>query len=198
MGTGPFRWKRCSSTMGGMGETKTLITADQLLGISFPDERVELSNGEVIRMPAAGWEHCFVAANVVRILGEFVKPRDLGAVATAEAGFKLSEYTLRVPDVSFVSKERRAATGSPVGFWPGGPDLAVEVVSPSDSASDLYKKIQQYFEAGTRMVWVLYPQLQQVHFYRGPKQMRVLEAHESISGEDVLPGFSILVEEFVK
>ena len=175
-----------------------MITADQLLGISFPDERVELSKGELVRMPAAGWEHGFVAGNVAGILREFVKAHDLGAVATAEAGFKLSEYTLRVPDVSFVSKQRLAATGSPAGFWPGAPDLAVEVVSPSDSASDLQKKIQEYFEAGTRMVWVLYPELKQVQCYRGPKQMRVLEAHEPISGEDVLPGFSILVEEFFK
>ncbi len=181
-----------------MAEPKTLLTADQLLTMFFPNERVELSDGELIRMPAAGFEHGFIAGNVVRILGEFVQARNLGVVITAETGYKLAEHTMRDPDVSFVSKERLAAVGMPVGFFPGAPDLAVEVVSPGDCASELQKKIQDYFQAGTRMVWVLYPQSKQVHVYGSPKEIRVLEAQDSLSGEDVLPGFSVVVEEFFK
>lgn len=181
-----------------MGETKTLITADQLWTMSLPNERVELSDGELIRMPAAGFEHGFVATNVLLALSKFVRNRDLGAVLCAETGYKLGEHTMRDPDVSFVSKERLAALGRPLGFWPGAPDLAVEVVSPGDCASDLQKKIQEYFQAGTKLVWAVYPQLQEVHVYRSPKDIRVVEAQDNLGGEDVLPGFSVQVGEFFK
>lgn len=177
-----------------MAETKTLITADQLFHMSFPDERVELSEGELIRMTAAGFEHGVIAGKILACLSEFVTARDLGVVATSETGYKLDEYTLRDPDVSFVAKARVEGLANAERFFPGAPDLAVEVVSPGDSASDLQKKIKEYFQAGAQRVWVVYPRLKQVHVYRNAREVRVLEASDSLSGEDLLPGFSLAVQ----
>lgn len=174
-----------------MAETKTLITAAQFARMSFPDERVELSEGELIRMPPGGMEHSHIGVFLIRVLGDFVEKGKLGAVFGPDAGFRLDEHTVRAPDVSFVAQARVTEIGIPTGFWPGAPDLAVEVMSPGDSESDLLRKIQEYFRAGTRMVWAVFPQVRQVYVYRGPKQVRILEEGDALSGEDVLPGFSL-------
>jgi len=138
-----------------------------------------------------------VTASVAAILYRFVVAGQLGAVILA-AGYRLGENTVRIPSVSLVFSERLAAVGRPVGFWPGAPDLAVEVISPDEPASDLQKKVREYFRAGTRLIWAVYPQLKQVHVYRSPKDIRVLEVQDNLGGEDVLPGFSVQVGEFFK
>ncbi len=177
-----------------MAETRTLITAAELEGMSFPDERVELSEGELIRMPPAGFEHGYVVMGFGAKLGAYVKKNTLGAVVGPDTGFRLDEHTVRSPDIGFVSRARLEKTGHPAGFFPGAPDLAVEVFSPSDSKSDLFKKIQEYFRAGTRLVWALFPAIKQVYVYRGPKRVKILGAGDTLDGEDLLPGFSIAVD----
>jgi len=179
-----------------MGQMKTLITAGQFAALAFPDERVELCEGELIRMSPTGAEHGIVAGNVARILGHHIYQQGLGTVLTAEAGFRLSESTVRAPDVSFISAARLAAVGRTKGFFPGAPDLAVEIVSPDDSAGDLAKKIQEYFAAGARLVWVLYPNIRQLHSYTASSAVRVLGASETLTGEEMLPGFSVRVADY--
>jgi Uma2 family endonuclease len=177
-----------------MADTKTLITAEQLLQMSFLGERVELSEGELIRMAPAGARHSRVAIRFGAILDEYVERRQLGAVFGADGGFVLAEDTVRAPDIGFVSQARLQQAGIPDEFFPGAPDLAVEVVSPDDRAADLEKKIEEYFRAGTRLVWVVYPRRKRVHVFSNPRQMRVLEASDVLSGNDVLPGFSVPLE----
>ena len=177
-----------------MAETRTLITAAELEGMSFPDERVELSEGELIRMPPAGFEHGYVIAGLTFALTQYTNEHHLGVVLGADVGYRLDEHTVRCPDISFVPESRIKAEGIPAGFFPGAPDLAVEVFSPTDSKSDLFKKIQEYFRAGTRLVWALFPAIKQVYVYHGPKKVTILGAGDTLDGEDLLPGFSIAVE----
>jgi Uma2 family endonuclease len=177
-----------------MADVKTLITADQLFDMSFPDERVELSEGELIRMAPAGFEHGRVAMNVAFLLRAFTDRHGLGTIVSSETGFRLDEQTVRSPDVALVSRVRTEGRGSPEAFWPGAPDLAVEVVSPGDDAADLERKIEEYFRAGTRLVWAVYPRKKRIHVFHNAREMRVLEASDMLSGNDVLPGFSIPVE----
>lgn len=179
-------------------DTKTLITAEQFQRMSFPDERVELSDGELIRMAPAGFEHGRVAVTIAHLLKVFVDKHALGTVVGSDAGFRLNEQTVRAPDVGFVCRERVEQQGTMEAFWPGAPDLAVEVVSPDDSATEVRKKIKEYFAAGTQLVWVVYPRLREVHVYRGPKEMEVLAASDMLSGDNLLPGFSISVESLLK
>jgi len=177
-----------------MADTKILITADQLFPMSFPDERVELSEGELIRMAPAGFEHGRVGLNIGSFLRVFALEHNLGTVVGSEAGFRLDEQTVRSPDAAFVSRARIQERGSPEAFWPGAPDLAVEVVSPGDDAADLERKIEEYFRSGARLVWVVYPRKKRIHVFHNAREVRVLEASETLSGNDVLPGFSIPVE----
>jgi Uma2 family endonuclease len=181
-----------------MADTTTLITADQFFQMSFPDERVELSEGELIRMPLAGFEHSHIAVTLVGFLDQFARERQLGQVTGADGGYQLNAHTVRAPDVGFVSGEKLAKQPGGRAFYPGAPDLAVEVISPTDSAGDIQKKIREYFRAGTRVVWVVYPELREIHVYRSANEMRVVQESGTLSGNDVLPGFSLRVEELFR
>ena len=96
---------------------------------------------------------------------------------------------VRIPDVSFVSWERVPERGVPEGFWPGAPDLAVEVVSSNDRAEDVRDKVREYLASGTRLVWVLWPKHQSVTIYAAGGATRDLGLDAEQDGGDVLAGF---------
>lgn len=124
-------------------------------------------------------------------LASYVDGESLGVVFGAETGFLIARDpdTVRAPDVAFVSAGRVGAT-LPKGFFPGPPDLAVEVLSPEDRASEVLAKVGDWLEAGCRLVWVVDPRTRTVTVYRGLSEVRVLRNGETLSGEDVVPGFS--------
>jgi Uma2 family endonuclease len=97
------------------------------------------------------------------------------------------------PDVAFVSARQwplnRELPES--GDWDVVPDLAVEVVSPTDEFSDVVAKVREYFEYGVRRVWVILPEERQVYVYESPTQVRILAADETLLGEDLFPGFTL-------
>lgn len=179
-----------------MGQTKTLITAEQFFEMRFPNVRAELVDGEVIQMSPPGFEHADISACLLHELRQFVKPRGLGRVVS-ELGFILRRNPdlVRAPDVAFISDEKLEAHGRTRKFWQGPPDLAVEVLSPEDRASEVLGKVGEYLDAGTRLVWVVDPENQLVSAYRGLNQLRVYAVGDTLSGEDVLHGFSLPVNE---
>jgi Uma2 family endonuclease len=134
---------------------------------------------------------------VAVLLQSFVRPRRMGVVMTADAGFILARDpdTLRGPDVSYVTRERYDALTDETRAFPGPPDLAVEILSPSDRESDVHAKIADYLAAGTRLVWVVDPRHERVTVYRDLLAPRQLEAKGELDGEDVIPGFRVRVRE---
>lgn len=179
-----------------MGEVKTLVTAEQFYEMQLPDVRAELVDGEVVQMSPPGFDHGDISACITQELRLFAKARGLGSVVT-EVGFLLRRNPdlVRGPDVAFVSQESLQAHGRTRKFWPGPPDLAVEVLSPEDRPSEILRKVGEYLEAGTRLVWVVDPENKTVSAHRSLHQVRVYGAGEELSGEDVLPGFSLKVAE---
>jgi Uma2 family endonuclease len=127
-------------------------------------------------------------------LREFVAPRNLGRVFT-EVGYRLTPDTVRAPDVSFVSKARLQ---NPDEYFEGGPDLAVEIVSPGDDASDLRQKIQQYLDAGTSVVWVVYPRSRQIEVHTPDKTIRTLGVADTLDAPSLLSGFQFAVRALVE
>jgi Uma2 family endonuclease len=97
---------------------------------------------------------------------------------------------VRSPDVSFVAAGRFPDERWPVGFAALAPDLAVEVLSPSDNSRDVLEKVGEYLNAGTRLVWVIDPETRMATVYRSPMDVRVIGESESLDGEDVVPGFT--------
>jgi Uma2 family endonuclease len=187
--------------MRNMAEAKRATTADELLHMPDDGFRYELVRGELRRMSPAGYRHGLVAANLLGALRPHVLREGLGHVCAAETGFVLARDPdhVRAPDVAFVSRDRSAPVGDPpTGFWPGAPDLAAEVVSPSDSFTEVQAKAFDWLDAGTRLVLVVDPEQRTVTIYRSRDDVRVLTECDSIDGKDVVPGWSVGVAELFR
>jgi Uma2 family endonuclease len=177
-------------------ETKkmTLEEAKQL----NPDEQPgELVQGVFVPMSRPTIQHGRLMARIARLLGNFVEAKGLGEVIVGDSGFVLDKegQTLRGPDVAFISKEHIPPEGLPDEWWEGAPDLAVEIVSRSQTAHDLALKALEYLQAGTKMVWVVDPESKTVAVYTPPDHIRVLRENETLDGGEVLPNFQIRVGE---
>ncbi len=169
-----------------------LTTADDLLRISVDSShRYELIQGALITMSPAGYKHGDYAMGLGARLRVHAEDYDLGTVFAAETGFQLTTNpdTVRAPDASFVRKERIPRT-SKFAYFPGAPDLAVEVVSPNDRAEEVQEKVQMWFHHGTKLVWVVEPRTQTVTVFRIDGSATVLKANDTLNGEDLIPGFS--------
>jgi Uma2 family endonuclease len=168
------------------------FTADDLLRL--PDDgyhRYELVEGRLLTMTPAGGRHGLIAGRIHVALGAHVEQARLGVVVSADTGFKLesSPDTVRAPDVAFVARERIASTGVPEAFWQGAPDLAVEVLSPSDSRSEMQSKIAQYLRLGVKEVWLVEPAACRLTVYRPHESPRALDESDTLEGDELLPGF---------
>jgi Uma2 family endonuclease len=174
-----------------------LTTADELL--RYPDDgfRYELVRGELKKMAPAGFEHGTLAMEFGTLLNVHVRANRLGRVTSAETGFKLSSDpdTVRAPDVAFISQKRLDEVGSVQGYWPGAPDLAVEVISPNDLYTEVSEKVAEWLHAGSRMVVVVNPRTQQVLVHAPNADVKVLEANDTLEGGEVVPGWQLPIGE---
>ena len=156
-----------------------------------PDDgwRLELVRGQVVREPPSGFEHGDISARIVATIHEFIRDRNVGRVVTSECGFVLFDDppTVRAPDVAFVREDRLGFDRT--RFAPLAPDLAVEVLSPSNTMSEIHEKIADYLDAGTRLVWVVDPYSRTVMAVRSRDDIRLIPADAEIDEADVLPGF---------
>jgi Uma2 family endonuclease len=173
-----------------------LTTADELL--RYPDDgfRYELVRGELKKMAPAGYEHGTLAALFTGLLVAHVRAHKLGTVTAAETGFKLSSDpdTVRAPDVAFISQKRLDEVGPVQGYWPGAPDLAVEVISPNDLYTEVNDKVAEWLAAGSGMVVVINPRRQQV-LVHVPGDVNVLEGDDTLDGGEVVPGWQLPIGE---
>jgi Uma2 family endonuclease len=178
-----------------MATTERITSADQLFDAPGPG-RCELLRGELIMMSPTGSEHGYLVVNVTAPLATFVKKNSLGKVFGAETGFQigLNPDTVRAPDVAFVRSERIGVKLGK-GFFQGAPDLAVEVVSPSDRAGDLLAKVQDWLDAGCRAVWVVDPGTRTVSIHRGDQPAVTLGEADLLDGGEIVPGFSLPIAE---
>jgi len=177
-----------------------LMTADELLAMPDDGNRYELVEGELICMsPSSVWPG-IVGGNIFGLLWTFLRRRrGLGICGISEVGFRLASDpdTVRAPDVWFVRAERVAAQGIPEGFWPGAPDLAVEVLSPSDRFTAVLRKVQDYLSAGTRLIWVIDPQGRSAAVFQPDAMPSLLGEDGMLDGADVLPGFSLRLRDIL-
>jgi Uma2 family endonuclease len=173
------------------------VTAGELLAMPDDGNRYELVKGELISMAPTGHKHGIVTMRVAGPLYRHVKDNNLGEVYGAESGFVISQDpdTVRAPDIAFVRRERIAKAGDVKSYWIGAPDLAVEVVSPSDTIPQIEGKVAEWLEAQTGAVWVVSPKLHTVTVYRSLTDIVTLTEKDVLDGADVVPGFEIKVAE---
>lgn len=171
-------------------------TDEEFMALSKDGHRYEVVNGELIDMGNSGMEHGYVACILVAALTTVVRQNKLGAVCDSSTAFTLKNGNKRSPDVSFVAKERlKGLKRPPRGFFQGSPDLAVEILSPSNTIEEIHDKIVEYFENDTRLVWVIHPDEKYVLVYHTPEPDRFLRPQDQLDGEAIVPGFSVAVAE---
>ncbi len=182
-----------------MSTTTGRLTAEELWAMpDVPGKQLELVNGEIVTVSGAGVLHGLIVETVMHLLRQIVRAGNLGLVLPDNTGYLLRRDPdlVRIPDTSYVSWDRVPPEGIPQGFLPGAPDLAVEVVSPNDPAQEIFTKVHEYLETGTRMVWILWPENRSVTLYGPDGSIRELGPDEVLEGGDVLPGFSTQVSTF--
>lgn len=177
-----------------MNSTEVTMTAQQLLMRAASDNRSELLAGRLHERPFAPFFCGVVGQILARELSEFVSGNDLGVLVSAGTGFQIARQpdTVLAPDVGFVARDRLPADLSTlIGFFPGAPDLAVEVVSPGDTYNEVETKVARYLDAGTQLVWVVRPRLKRVEVHRADGTGALLSVGETLNGESVVPGFRL-------
>jgi Uma2 family endonuclease len=172
--------------------TKTLLTVEDFMrlpeSVGTQDVRYELVEGELVAMSPGMLPHNLIRDTLLVILKTFVGPRKLGTVVSEQA-FQLSERTVRVPDVALAQAGRQLATDRPIE---GAPDLVMEVVSPTNTAREMDQRVSDYFAAGCRRVWVVYPEEREVYIH-GLAGVTRRRGDDALEDAELLPGFSVKV-----
>ena len=179
---------------------KQFISAEEFLEIveqpDFDNRKVELVEGDIVDMPLPNPIHAAILATLTTKLNVFVTESESGRVLVGDAPFVLrrnaeGKDTLRGLDIAYISAERLPGKLSPSPLHVA-PDLAVEIISPSNKAEDIEKKIEQLLDAGTTMIWIVYPDLQRIAVHTNEGTFKLKE-HEILTGGDILPGFELRV-----
>jgi Uma2 family endonuclease len=180
-----------------MVTTTRPMTAEELLNMPDDGFRYELVRGELRKMSPAGHVHGEYAASILISLGTHVKASGLGKVYAAETGFKLESNPdhVRAPDAAFVRRERAEAVGDAPGYFPGAPDLVIEVVSPSDRYAEVDEKVTDWLNAGAQAVVVVNPRGRVVRVHRSLTDVVVLTESDTLDVSDVVQGWQMPVRE---
>ena len=180
-----------------MSTTTHLMTAEELIDLPDDGHRYELVKGVLLTMSPPGEEHGKVSATIIFLLKSFVQAKKLGTVY-AESGFKLEADpdTVLAPDAAFIGSDR-AGTASK-GYRFGAPDLAVEVISPSERKSKVEQKTEQWLSLGTRAVWLISPQSRTVEVILANSQRTVFTETDELVDDLVVPGFRVPVAEIFR
>lgn len=178
---------------------KKLISAEEFLRTPDPGDgsKRELVRGEIVMMSPAGGRHGVCCTKIVRRVGFFVDTHELGHLMSNDTGFvaERGPDTVRAPDIAFWSRQRLGLV--PVGIIEIPPDLGIEVVSPSDTPSQMRQWVRELLEAGVRLVWVIDPESRTLTIHRMGQPARELAETETVSGDDVLPGFACSVADLL-
>jgi Uma2 family endonuclease len=176
--------------------TEQLMTAEAFWQSPENGKYRILVRGEVVETMPPGAKHGIVAITLGALLRNWSK-RGTGGCVGCETGFILSRDpdTVRGPDVFYVRSDRIPKSGIPEAFWNSAPDLAVEVVSPSETADEIQEKVGDFLGAGTQRVWVVYPRRREVVIHRPDGSARTVAGSDVLEDQEVLPGFSCRVAE---
>jgi Uma2 family endonuclease len=174
---------------------QSLLTAEEFGQLPEDGARRELVRGEVIESMPPGGVHGAIAVALATMLRAWVGAT--GGYVGVEAGYVLARNpdTVRGPDVSYVRADRIPPGGVPEAFWPMAPDLAVEIVSPGETADEVRAKVRDYLAAGTPLVWTIYPRTREVVVHTSDGLARAYSDSDVIEHPDVLPGFTCPVAE---
>jgi Uma2 family endonuclease len=168
----------------------TATEADVLEIDAHEDRLCELMDGVLVEKTVGTYES-YLAVLISRLLGNYVSEHELGIVLGADGMLRLWPGMVRIPDTCYISNARFPGLESLKGIAQIVPDLAVEVISPHNTQQEMERKLSDYFTAGVRAVWYVYPDAKQVAVYRSLDDAHTLDEHDTLDGGDVVPGFRL-------
>lgn len=173
-------------------------TADEFMALPLDLKRYELVRGRLVEVSVTGFKHGVIEINIVLLLGQHVRQRRLGQLTPGDAKHLLSRDpdTLRQPDVAFVRAERLPPPVEWEAYGRVVPDLAVEILSPSNTAAEMREKVAEYLRVGVRLVWIVDPERETVTVHTSDAAPVMLPTSAEITGGDVLPDFRCPVAAF--
>jgi len=178
-----------------MVEQPRTYTVEDLLALPDDAKRRELVEGEIVEMPPSSKVNAIFAAYIIHLLWAYVLPRQLGFVTGADSGYDINAKNFFQPEAGFITRAR--AGGMSGVRFPAAPDLAVEIISPSETSRSVLDKARTYVTSGTRLVWAVYPQNKLVDVYRaaedGGLHIQTLDINATLEGGDVLIDFTVKV-----
>jgi Uma2 family endonuclease len=176
--------------------TPRLLTAEDLWRLPDNGKRLALVRGEIVETMPPGGRHGVIISALGTCLALWARSGPGGCVGV-ESGFILARDpdTVRGPDVFYVRAARLPPGGIPESYWEIAPDVAVEIVSPSESAADVREKVRDYLAAGTALVWVIYPRTQEVIAHTPDGLARTYSRHDVLAHFEILPEFTCAIAE---
>lgn len=168
-------------------------TDEEFMALNRDGHQYEIVNGELIDMGNSGAKHGYVAVILSAALFNWVSQGKLGAMFDSSTAFKMKSGNKRSPDLSFMSKERlQELNDLPDGLLEGAPDLAVEILSPGNTVGEIQEKLSEYFENGSRLVWVIEPRQKYALVYHCAEQPdQFVKSSDYLEGEEIIPGFRL-------
>lgn len=161
----------------------------------------EVVNGELIMSPKNNWFHGRICTRLIIALGNFARDHRLGAVLDSSTGFWMFNRNCRAPDVSFVPARRLHSLGfkpSERRFFPGAPDLAIEILSPNNTRSEIDARLRDFFASGTQISWIIDPENETAEVCHSPTDRRLIGSGAMLDGEQLLPGFQLALADLFK
>jgi Uma2 family endonuclease len=175
-----------------------LYTAQDLADMPDDGKIYELHNGVLIEVAGSKLRQSRLAAWIIHLLFSFIEQHKLGGMVTgADGTAQLNDYNTRIPDVSYISAGQ-AKKQDDNSYLQGAPDLAIEVVSPSNSNLEMQQRAGEYLSADARLVWIVNPEMRTVDVYRPGGLRTVLSGDGVLDGGDVLPGLALSLREIFK
>ncbi len=161
----------------------------------------EVVNGELVMSPKNNWYHGRICTRLITAISNFDREHRLGAVLDSSTGFWMFNRNCRAPDVSFVPKTRLESLGfkpSERRFFPGAPDLAIEILSPNNTRAEINERLKDFFASGTQIAWIIDPENETVEVCHSPTKRRLVGSGAFLEGEHLLPGFQFPIANLFK
>jgi Uma2 family endonuclease len=184
-----------------VAEPRKVWTEAELQALPEDGFNHELVDGEIVMSPKNDSSHGDICARLIAALVVFAEPKRLGAVWDSSTGFRMNNLNIRAPDISFLTSARLKAEGfrpSNRRFFPGAPDLAVEVLSANNTRKEMGARLKDFFSSGTRLAWIIDPDAQRVEICHSLADRRWVGSDGILDGEDLLPGFRHPVADLFK
>ncbi len=168
---------------------------------ALPDDGYlhEVVDGALVMSPKNNFQHGDICIRLATALNVFVRDRKLGVVLDSSTGFWMQNRNCRAPDISFIAKARlRGLKRAPAAFFEGAPDLAIEVLSPSNTSVEISERLADFFTSGTQVAWIIHTDGQFVEICHSPVQRKILGSGAALNGEQLLPGFQYPIADLFK